>query len=85
MGGQAVEFPDIDPDLDGRMAIRIFEPCTDLNGVGCTLFEDPATIHLNQTRWYPSSLRIFDGSLVGRLHPSGLIVDLWVDGRWWYP
>lgn len=28
------------------MGIRIFEPCDDPAGVGCTLFEDPATLHL---------------------------------------
>lgn len=46
------------------MGIRIWEPCNDPNGIGCSLFEDPETLHLAETRWYPSSLRIFDGSLV---------------------
>jgi len=46
------------------MGIRIWEPCDDPNGRGCSLFEDPETLHLVETRWYPSSLRIFDGSLV---------------------
>ena len=46
------------------MGIRIWEPCDDPNGIGCSLFEDPETLHLAETRWYPSSLRIFDGSLV---------------------
>ncbi|KAJ7595106.1 glyoxal oxidase N-terminus-domain-containing protein [Mycena floridula] len=70
VGGQTVENADIDPDLDGRMALRLFEPCLTPDGEGCTLFEDPANIHLAETRWYPSSLRIFDGSLmvVGGIH-----------------
>ncbi|KAF7328074.1 hypothetical protein MKEN_00388700 [Mycena kentingensis (nom. inval.)] len=57
---------------DGRMGIRIFEPCTDPDGVGCTIFEDLENIHLAETRWYVSSLRIFDGSLmiVGGMHES---------------
>lgn len=57
-------IPVITAATDGRMALRIFEPCADPNGVGCTLFEDQETLHLEETRWYPSSLRIFDGSLV---------------------
>ncbi|KAJ4474855.1 glyoxal oxidase N-terminus-domain-containing protein [Lentinula aciculospora] len=67
VGGQAVEFPPnvtVPPDADGRMGIRIFEPCDDPSGLSCTLFEDPATLHLAVYRWYPSSLRIFDGSLM---------------------
>ena len=46
------------------MGIRIFEPCDDPSGANCTLFEDPATLHLPETRWYPSAIKIFDGSLV---------------------
>ncbi|KAG6836314.1 hypothetical protein H0H93_009234 [Arthromyces matolae] len=64
VGGNAVESPATEPDKDGRMMIRLFDPCTDANGVGCTVFEDPSTLHLTTTRWYPSSLRIFDGSLM---------------------
>ncbi|KAJ7983122.1 glyoxal oxidase N-terminus-domain-containing protein [Mycena polygramma] len=58
--------------VDGRMAVRIFEPCSDPNGVGCTLFDNPDLVHLAETRWYPSSLRIFDGSsmIVGGIHEA---------------
>ena len=54
----------------GQQAIRIFEPCASPTGEGCTIFEDPATLHLLEMRWYPSSTRIFDGSLmiVGGAH-----------------
>ena len=48
----------------GNQAIRIFEPCASPSGAGCTLFENPATLHLLEERWYPSSVRIFDGSLM---------------------
>jgi len=54
------------------MGLRLFGPCADPNGVGCTIFEDLDTLHLAETRWYTSSLRIFDGSLmiVGGIHES---------------
>jgi len=70
VGGQVVFPGDPNPVIDGRMAIRIFEPCDHPSGVGCTVFEDPANLHLAETRWYPSSIRIFDGSLmvVGGIH-----------------
>ncbi|KAG6817321.1 hypothetical protein H0H87_010338 [Tephrocybe sp. NHM501043] len=72
VGGNAVESPDTEPDTDGRMLIRLFEPCTDVNGAGCNVFENPATHHLTTTRWYSSSLRIFDGSLmvIGGIHET---------------
>jgi hypothetical protein len=57
-------IPVIDAAKDGRMGIRIFEPCDDPTGSTCHLFEDPATLHLAETRWYTTSIRIFDGSLV---------------------
>ncbi|KXN92579.1 hypothetical protein AN958_04789 [Leucoagaricus sp. SymC.cos] len=58
-------IPVIPEAQDGRMGIRIWEPCDDPNGVGCSLFEDPETLHMAETRWYDTSLRIFDGSLTG--------------------
>ncbi|KAF9033576.1 copper radical oxidase [Panaeolus papilionaceus] len=63
-------IPAITAAEDGRMGLRLFEPCDDPNGVGCTLFDDPNALHLEETRWYPTSLRIFDGSLmvVGGIH-----------------
>ncbi|EJD50467.1 glyoxal oxidase precursor [Auricularia subglabra TFB-10046 SS5] len=71
LGGDPRGFPG-NPAIQphGNMGIRIFEPCASPTGEGCTLFEDPATIHLAETRWYPSSVRIFDGSLmiVGGTH-----------------
>ncbi|KAG6827129.1 hypothetical protein H0H92_013131 [Tricholoma furcatifolium] len=72
VGGQVPESPATEPDADGRMMIRLFDPCTDPNGVGCKVIENPATLHLTTTRWYPSSLRIFDGSLmvIGGIHES---------------
>ncbi|KAJ7211267.1 glyoxal oxidase N-terminus-domain-containing protein [Mycena pura] len=56
--------------VDGRMGLRLFGPCADANGVGCTIFEDLDTLHLAETRWYTSTARIFDGSLmvIGGMH-----------------
>ncbi|KAF9457739.1 copper radical oxidase [Collybia nuda] len=70
VGGQWPESTTTEPDIDGRMMIRIFNPCTDPSGVGCNVIENAQTLHLVETRWYPSSLRIFDGSLmvVGGTH-----------------
>jgi len=63
-------IPVITAAKDGRMGIRLFEPCDDPNGVGCTIFEDPENLHLVENRWYTSAIRIFDGSLmvVGGMH-----------------
>ncbi|KXN91798.1 hypothetical protein AN958_11948 [Leucoagaricus sp. SymC.cos] len=57
---------------DRRMGLRIFEPCDDPTDSTCHILEDLENLHLPvvETRWYPSSARIFDGSLVsvdGRL------------------
>ncbi|KAJ7485306.1 glyoxal oxidase N-terminus-domain-containing protein [Mycena latifolia] len=60
--------------VDGRMGLRLFGPCLDPLGEGpdCTIFEDLDTLQMAETRWYTSSLRIFDGSLmiVGGIHES---------------
>ncbi|KAF9448502.1 copper radical oxidase [Macrolepiota fuliginosa MF-IS2] len=63
-------IPVISDATDGRMAIRLWEPCDDPTGTSCKLFEDPANLHLAETRWYPSSIRISDGSLmiIGGMH-----------------
>ncbi|KAL0953554.1 hypothetical protein HGRIS_004775 [Hohenbuehelia grisea] len=71
IGGDPSLFPGNPAGLPtGNNAIRIFEPCASPSGDGCTLFEDPENLHLLENRWYPSSIRIFDGSLliVGGTH-----------------
>ncbi|KAI0705752.1 glyoxal oxidase N-terminus-domain-containing protein [Cerioporus squamosus] len=62
----------------GTQAIRIFEPCASPTGEGCTVFEDPANLHLLEKRWYPSSVRIFDGSLmiVGGMHEDAAFYNI---------
>ncbi|KAF8205560.1 glyoxal oxidase precursor [Mycena galopus ATCC 62051] len=63
VAGQPLENPAL-PPADGRMGIRLFGPCTSSTGENCTVFEDPEHIHLAMTRWYPTGLRIPDGSLM---------------------
>ena len=65
VGGDPRVFPG-NPAIKpgGNAALRIFEPCASPSGEGCTLFEDPQHLHLLENRWYPSSIRIFDGSLM---------------------
>ncbi|KAF8205582.1 glyoxal oxidase precursor [Mycena galopus ATCC 62051] len=63
VAGQPLENPG-QPPADGRMGIRLFGPCTSPTGENCTVFEDPENIHLAVTRWYPTGLRIPDGSLM---------------------
>ncbi|KAJ7767040.1 glyoxal oxidase N-terminus-domain-containing protein [Mycena maculata] len=63
VAGQPLENPG-QPPADGRMGIRLFGPCTSPSGENCTVFEDPENIHLAVTRWYPTGLRIPDGSLM---------------------
>ncbi|KAJ7065014.1 glyoxal oxidase N-terminus-domain-containing protein [Mycena amicta] len=74
VGGNIPQAADLNQTgaYDGRMGLRLFGPCTDPAGRGCTVFEDLDTLHLAETRWYPSSVRIFDGSLmvVGGIHES---------------
>ncbi|KAJ6520169.1 glyoxal oxidase N-terminus-domain-containing protein [Mycena sanguinolenta] len=63
IAGNPLETPG-QPPADGRMGIRLFGPCTSPTGENCTVFEDPENVHLAVTRWYPTGLRIPDGSLM---------------------
>jgi hypothetical protein len=64
VGGNPVENYTDTPAQDGRMGLRRFEPCLTPDGAGCTIFDDPSVLHIAEQRWYPSTLRIFDGSLM---------------------
>ncbi|RDX47756.1 glyoxal oxidase precursor [Lentinus brumalis] len=78
LGGDPRGFPGNPAIHPGNQAIRIFEPCASPTGEGCTLFEDPATLHLLAKRWYPSSIRIFDGSLmiIGGTHVNAAFYNI---------
>ncbi|KAE9407809.1 hypothetical protein BT96DRAFT_914461 [Gymnopus androsaceus JB14] len=45
----------------GLQAVRLFTPCSDET---CDILEDPTRIRLASPRWYPSSARISDGSMI---------------------
>ncbi|THU91855.1 hypothetical protein K435DRAFT_673254 [Dendrothele bispora CBS 962.96] len=47
--------------IEGLQAIRLFTPCTDGT---CDIVEDPTRLHLTSKRWYPSSVRLDDGSVM---------------------
>ncbi|TBU23990.1 glyoxal oxidase precursor [Dichomitus squalens] len=78
IGGDPNGFPGNPGIQPGQQAIRIFEPCASPTGEGCTVFEDPANLHLLEKRWYPSTARIFDGSLliVGGMHEDAAFYNI---------
>lgn len=49
------------PVDNGLMAIRLFKPCGNGN---CGVFENPQQLHLTSKRWYASTARLLDGSLM---------------------
>ncbi|PFH46926.1 copper radical oxidase [Amanita thiersii Skay4041] len=61
VGGQ---IPGVNFAYNGTTGLRFFEPCDDPTGNTCQLFEDMENLHLEVPRWYPSALRIPDGSLM---------------------
>ncbi|KAK7449222.1 hypothetical protein VKT23_013367 [Stygiomarasmius scandens] len=50
-----------DSSSPGFQGIRMFTPCTDKT---CDIFENPSSHHLTSNRWYPSSVRLDDGSVM---------------------
>ncbi|KAF5372597.1 hypothetical protein D9758_005225 [Tetrapyrgos nigripes] len=58
-GGNAV-FPVATGD-NGLASIRLFDPCEDGN---CDVFEDQRVRRMGSLRWYPSSARLEDGSVL---------------------
>ncbi|KAF8497704.1 glyoxal oxidase N-terminus-domain-containing protein [Gautieria morchelliformis] len=47
--------------ITGLQGIRLFTPC---NTGNCDVFENPARVRLTSDRWYPSALRLDDGSVM---------------------
>ncbi|KAH8814716.1 glyoxal oxidase N-terminus-domain-containing protein [Flagelloscypha sp. PMI_526] len=56
-GGNPVQ----DPSSNGLQAIRLYEPCQDQS---CQIQEYPRRVRLTSSRWYPSSARLDDGSVM---------------------
>ncbi|RPD67521.1 glyoxal oxidase precursor [Lentinus tigrinus ALCF2SS1-7] len=77
IGGDPRGYPGNPTIKPGNQAIRLFGPCLSPTGEGCTVFEDP-NLRLLAERWYPSSIRIFDGSLliVGGSHVNSVFYDI---------
>lgn len=46
---------------DGLAAIRLFDPCTNNK---CDVEEWPTRVRMTSARWYPTSTRLTDGSLI---------------------
>ncbi len=63
VGGNGVILPELGVQ-DGFQGIRLFGPCNDTSKAAsaCKVYEDPKNLHLAKTRWYPSAIRIWDGS-----------------------
>jgi hypothetical protein len=45
-------------------AVRLLEPCGAANAAGCDRYEDQGRIRLASPRWYSTSVRIEDGSMM---------------------
>ncbi|PFH54121.1 copper radical oxidase [Amanita thiersii Skay4041] len=62
-------------DLNGLQAIRIFEPCDTDTADGCEMIEDHSRIRMASPRWYPTVIRISDGSamIIGGSKKGGWI------------
>ncbi|KAH9945853.1 copper radical oxidase [Epithele typhae] len=51
-------------DVGGLQAIRLFHPCELQDVTGCDIFEDHEHVRMASPRWYSTTLRISDGSLM---------------------
>ncbi len=63
---------------DGWQGLRLMQPCTSATGAGCTIYENPATFHLLVDRWYPTAIRLYDGSamIIGGTSVGGFYNDI---------
>lgn len=61
-GGHPYTDRDGEPVSDGQQGIRLFNPCAASGN--CDIYENPTRIRLTSDRWYPSSARLHDGSVV---------------------
>jgi Glyoxal oxidase N-terminus len=50
--------------VDGRQALRLFAPCKTADASGCDIYENTERIRLASPRWYPTVVRIQDGSVI---------------------
>ncbi|KAJ3564805.1 hypothetical protein NP233_g8050 [Leucocoprinus birnbaumii] len=63
VGGAPVDKPGFG-DINGLQAIRLFHPCEWEYAEKCEVYENLARIHMASSRWYPTSARLDDGSII---------------------
>lgn len=63
IGGNGVDKSGFD-DSNGLQAIRLFQPCDSESGRKCEIYENPSRIHMASPRWYPTAVRLDDGSAI---------------------
>ena len=63
IGGNGVDKSGFD-DSNGLQAIRLFHPCDLESGRKCEIYENPSRIHMASPRWYPTAVRLDDGSVI---------------------
>jgi hypothetical protein len=51
-------------DVNGLQAIRVFEPCDTDDAQGCEMLEDHSRVRMASARWYASTVRLDDGSVM---------------------
>ncbi|GAA5979735.1 hypothetical protein JCM10908_003026 [Rhodotorula pacifica] len=61
VGGNPQQTYINDAAKDGLAAIRFYTPCSNNK---CDVYENPSRIRLTSPRWYPSTVRLVDGSLL---------------------
>ncbi|KAH7087931.1 glyoxal oxidase N-terminus-domain-containing protein [Auriculariales sp. MPI-PUGE-AT-0066] len=66
ISGNVPQYEDIDP-ISGWQGIRLFDPskCSDSAASGsCTLYENPKRLRISEPRWYPTTIKLEDGSMI---------------------
>ncbi|EJD48230.1 hypothetical protein AURDEDRAFT_86052 [Auricularia subglabra TFB-10046 SS5] len=65
LGGNTFAFTNQIPDANGAQGLRLFDAagCPD-NAPQCAFYESPKRIRLTSNRWYPTVVRLDDGSLL---------------------
>ncbi|SCZ95857.1 BZ3500_MvSof-1268-A1-R1_Chr8-1g09842 [Microbotryum saponariae] len=61
VGGNPIEHAASNATANGIAALRMFTPC---DGGKCQVQEFPKTVRLTSKRWYPSTVRLHDGSVI---------------------
>lgn len=71
IGGNAVQLQSTYNDSDGRQSIRFYDPCPTVET--CDVYDNPAVRYLKAGRWYPTTMRFFDGSalIIGGMADQG--------------